>query len=100
MSLRRQSPPYRLTRVPGRIVWSRRDNIAVVPGSLINRRDQWQALANRLPRNGVLIVLPKSQPEQKRALLASASLLASKGHQIRVVSADEVERTNLSDFSS
>src|SRR5437764_46619 len=89
----RRDRPYNPTRVPTQIVHSRPDNLAVVPGSLINRRDQWQAMANRLPSNGVLIVLPKSQPAQIRALLASASLLASQGHQIRVVSADEVERT-------
>ena len=99
MSSSSRQLPYRLTRVPRRIVGSRRDNLAIVPGSLINRRDQWQALANRLPINGVLIVLPKSQPNQKRALLASASLLALKGHQIRVVSADEVERVKPEDSS-
>lgn len=91
--------PYQLTRVPRRIARSRPDNLAVVPGSLINRRDQWQALANRLPINGVLIVLPKSQPDQERALLASALLLALKGHQIRVVSAAEVERAEAEDSS-
>jgi len=48
-------------------------------------------MANRLPVNAIVIVLPASQPAQKRALLASASLLAAKGHQIRVVSAEEIK---------
>jgi hypothetical protein len=50
----------------------------------------WQSLANRLPTDAILIVLPAAGPAQRKALLASASLLAAKGHQIRVVSADKV----------
>jgi hypothetical protein len=82
--------PYRLARVPYSLRRARRDNVALVPGSLLGRRVDWQQMANRLPANAILIVLPSSLPPQKRALLASASILAGKGHQIRIVSDHEV----------
>jgi hypothetical protein len=81
---------YRLSPDPSRLRRSRPDNLALVPGSLLVQRPTWQRIANRLPVNAILIVLPSSQPAQRKALLASASLLAAKGHQIRVVSADKI----------
>jgi len=91
MRSRRPPSSYRLTDVPSVLRRSRYDNLALVPGNLIDQRTDWQRMANRLPANAILIVLPMSQPAQKRALLASASFLAAKGHQIRVVSAEEVK---------
>jgi hypothetical protein len=87
---RSSADSYRLSPVPTRLRRSRPDNLALVPGSLLLQRPTWQRIANRLPANAILIVLPSSQPEQRKALLASAALLAAKGHQIRVVSADKI----------
>jgi hypothetical protein len=84
------SNAYRLGLVPPTLRRVRRDNVTLIPGNLLARRMDWQRIANRLPANAILIVLPSSRPAQRRALLASASLLARKGHQIRVVSAEDL----------
>ena len=84
------SQAYRFRSPPKAVFRSRLDNIAIVPGKLLSAKASWQSAANRLPRNAILIVLPPVGLAQRQAMLVSASLLAAKGHQIRVVSADNV----------
>ena len=78
-------PPLPLRR-------ARLDNLALVPGSLLPQIAACQEMANELPANAVLIVLPAKCPLQKQALLRVAKLLAQEGHQIRIVSEQEVAR--------
>jgi hypothetical protein len=52
----------------------------------------WKKLADDLPYYGVLIVLPAKKPVLKQALLSVAKLLASEGHQVRVVPVEAVQR--------
>ena len=47
-------------------------------------------MANRLPKEAILIVLPTNNAVQKRTLLTVAKPLAQDGHQVRVVSSEEV----------
>jgi hypothetical protein len=63
----------------------RRVNLVVFPGSALPYKEDWQATANRLPANGVLIVLPSHGASQKESLLSLAKSLAVTGHQVRVV---------------
>jgi hypothetical protein len=69
------------------------DNLALLPGSELSRIARYQEMANELPDNGVLIVLPSKSPKQKRALLTVAKLLAQHGHQVRVISSERVTRS-------
>jgi hypothetical protein len=85
-----KNPPYRFCNAPKSIQRSRLDNVAIVPGNLLSEKASWQQAANRLPRNAILFVLPSAGSAQRQAMLSSASLLAAKGHQIRVVSAEDV----------
>lgn len=80
------SPP------PRRVRSARLDNLALVPGNLLPYREQWQAVANRLPKNAILIVLPMKPSTQKELLLTVARALAREGHQVRVLPADQVCR--------
>lgn len=84
-------PGYRLTHPPRAVLRARRDNLALVPGSLFPYIQNCQRVANRLPQGGVLIALPKNSPAQKRTLLSVANLLAQEGHQVRVMPAAELE---------
>ena len=68
------------------------DNLALVSGSMLPYIEQWQEMANELPRGGVLIVLPDGNVAQKSLLLAIAKLLARDGHQVRVVPETEMTR--------
>jgi hypothetical protein len=82
--------PYRLTRPPAPLRRARLDNLVLVPGDLLPYQDEWQAIANRLPRRAVLIVLPKDNPAQRQIMLSVAKTLSEAGHQVRVIPAAEV----------
>ncbi len=83
---------YRFTTPPESLRRAKLDNLALVPGNLLPQKELWQKVANTLPEGGALIVLPTDNPGQKQILLAVAKLLAQEGHQVRVISADEVAR--------
>ena len=84
---------YRITAPPAPLRLARRDNLALVPGSLLPLIKQCQEVANQLPRNAVLIVLPADNAIQRETLLKVAKLLAKEGHQVRVVPEAELART-------
>ena len=83
---------HRIARPPATLRRARLDNLALVPASLLPYKEQWQAVANRLPKDAVLIILPANNPAQKRSLLVVAKLLAREGHQVRVLPAEELRR--------
>jgi hypothetical protein len=60
------------------------DNVAVVPASLLPFREHWQAIANGLPRGGILIVLP-DHAKQQRVAQAVASQFRKRGQRVRVI---------------
>lgn len=81
-----------LSHPPARLKHARLDNLALLPGSMLSSIERYQALANELPDGGVLIVVPADNPKQKAALLVVAKLLSEQGHQVRVVTAEELTR--------
>jgi hypothetical protein len=82
----------RVHRPPPALRRARMDNLALVPGSMLPYIRNCQEIANRLPANGVLIVVPEDNPAQKETLLRVARLIAREGHQVRVLSAAELSR--------
>jgi len=79
-------------RPPMGVARRRANNLALMPGSTLPYKEAWQDMANELPIGSVLIVLPDGNAAQKMILLALAKLLASEGHQVRVVSEAEMPR--------
>lgn len=77
-------PPRGLRR-PG----IRLDNVALVPASLLPYKKQWQAIANGLSRNGVLIILPSSERRPWKALRTVASLLKNNGRQVTTLRSEQ-----------
>jgi hypothetical protein len=79
---------YRFSRPPK--VLRRRnvtlDNVALVPGSLLPFKSEYQEIANGLPRGGILIVLPH-ELKQRRAFEKTAVQLKQKGKRITTISA-------------
>ena len=55
MKNERFNQPPRARRRPG----VRCDNLVLVPGNVLAHMEQWQAMANTLPRGEVLIMLPE-----------------------------------------
>jgi hypothetical protein len=81
---------YRFITPPAPLRRAQLDNLAIVPGNLLPYKATWQEVANRLPREANLIVVSANYAVQKQTLLTVAKLLAQEGHQVRVVSWEEV----------
>ena len=81
---------YRMSSAPRILRRARPDNIALVPGNLPPMKGAWREVANRLPRRGVLIVLPEGNALQKETLLKLAKVFAADGHQVSVMNQKEL----------
>jgi hypothetical protein len=68
------------------------DNIALIPASLLPFKDQYQAIANHLPKGTVLLVLPRRKRAQRRLLVQLANRFAARGHQVATRTSEEVRR--------
>ena len=80
-------PPRGLTRRGTKL-----DNVVLVPASLLPFSAEWQAIASKLPRGDVLIVLP-SQAKQQRVARFVASHLTGKGKRVLLVNRQLQENT-------
>jgi hypothetical protein len=63
------------------------DNVALVPGSLLPFKSEYQEIANGLPKGGILIVLPQEQGSP-RVFKQTAAQLKNKGKRIATISAE------------
>ncbi len=83
---------YRFTRLSRMVRHAKKENVALVPGSLLSQKAIYQHIANTLPRGAVLIVLPSDSPLQKQAMLEVARQLGKQGLQVSVLPAAELTR--------
>jgi hypothetical protein len=81
------------TRPPRAVRHATKDNLALVPGSLLPHKVVYQHIANALPRGAVLIVLPADSPIQKQAMLTVAKQLGKQGLQVSVLPEAELTRS-------
>ncbi len=77
--------PYRLVRPPMAVRRARLDNIALVPASLLPCKGKYQAIANHLPKGGVLICQTAKKQRISRILLRVAQFLQEHGHFVRIL---------------
>ncbi len=77
--------PARLSAPPVPLRRATLDNLALVPGSLLPFKKEWQKLANQLPEGSTLVILPTSSTPQRKALEGTVSQLRGKGRPVRVV---------------
>jgi hypothetical protein len=77
--------PYHLGNPPRALRKAQLDNIALVPASLLSRKDKYQTITNNLPKGGVLICETAQKPQISRILLRVASFLREKGHMVRIL---------------
>jgi len=61
------------------------DNVALVPASLLPFKHEWQAIANELPKGGILVVLPSSR-KPHRIALETAENLKDRGQAVTILS--------------
>ena len=77
--------PYHISRPPRAVRKARLDNIALVPASLLPRKDKYQTIANNLPKGGVLICQTEKQQRIARILARVAKFLQENGHFVRTL---------------
>ena len=87
MSRRRPSAHPRWYRPPRSLRRSdvHLDNVAIVPAHLLPCKATYQAIANNLPRGGVLLVLPTADTPEKRLLQTAAQRLKAKGRHVTTI---------------
>lgn len=76
---------FRLSRPPRPLRTAQLDNLALVPGSVLASKCDWQARANALPPGTTLVVLPVAPGPQRATLEKVVVLLRAKGRRVAVV---------------
>ena len=80
--------PYRFTRPPRTLRRNvKLENVALVPGNLLPYKNQYQEIANALPKGGILIVLPQ-ELSSRRVFEKTAEQLKNQGRRIATISAE------------
>jgi len=78
--------PRALRRPPVRL-----DNLTLVPASLLPRKADYEALADRLPRGEVLLVLPPPGSPERVTLQRVAQLFRGKGRHVTVLTEERLD---------
>jgi hypothetical protein len=68
---------------------ARLDNVALVPASLLPFREQYQTIANAMPRGAVLICTPSSS-KALQLLEKVATNLRAEGYQVETLPASRL----------
>ncbi len=62
------------------------DNLTLVPASLLPFKDEWQRIANDLPKGSALFVVPDDDTPLRRRMRSVALHLRRRGRRISAVS--------------
>ncbi len=77
--------PYHIGQAPEAVRKARLDNIALVPASLLPLKETYQAIANNLPGQGVLICRTEKNERITRILERVAVFFRQRGHFVRAL---------------
>ena len=80
-------------RPPRHLRQARLDHLALVPRSALPYKAHWQQVAQDLPKDAVLIVLPTPTTPQYQVLERVARLLQADGHRVVAVGQDQLRTT-------
>ncbi len=84
--MKQMSLPYHIVEPPEAVKKARLDNIALVPASLLSRKDKYQTIANNLPGRGVLICETTNKKERITHVLERvATYFRQRGHFVRTL---------------
>jgi hypothetical protein len=75
------------------------DNVAVVPASLLPFKQQWQAVANGMPKGSVLLCSTTNR-RQRRILQQVSTHRQAKGHRVRTLPAEDFTPQPYSDLGA
>ncbi|MGE0545000.1 MAG: hypothetical protein AB7R89_33000 [Dehalococcoidia bacterium] len=66
------------------------DNLTLVPASLLPRKADYEAIADRLPRGEVLLVLPPADSPERTTMQRVAQLFRAKGRHVTVLTEERL----------
>ena len=66
------------------------DNLTLVPASLLPRKAEYEALADRLPRGEVLLVLPPLGSPERATVQRVAQLFRAKGRHVTILTEERL----------
>ncbi len=76
---------YIIIDPPKALKQARLENIALVPASLLTRKQKYQTITENLPRGGVLLCEAPQKPRIAKILARVGELLREKGHMVRIL---------------
>jgi hypothetical protein len=80
---------YRFIKPPRAIQHAKLDNLALVPANLLPFKDQYQHLANDLPKGEILIIFPTTDQKLKQAVEKVANQLKAAGQRVTTLPAHQ-----------
>jgi hypothetical protein len=86
MRLRSQRPPRSLRHPQVRL-----DHLTLVPARVLPQKARYEAIANRLPRGEVLLVLPPADSPERATMERVAQLFRAKGRHVTVLSEERLQ---------
>ncbi len=66
------------------------DNLTLVPASLLPRKADYEAIADRLPRGEVLLVLPPVGSPERATMERVAATFRAKGRRVTVLTEEQL----------
>jgi hypothetical protein len=69
----------------------RLDNLTLVPASVLPQKARYEAIANRLPRGEVLLVLPPADSPERATMERVAQLFRAKGRHVTVLTEERLQ---------
>ena len=84
---------YQFTKPPKAILKARRDNIAIVPASMLPMKETLQELINALPQGAVFLCHAEENTRQRKVLERVEETFRQQGHAVMNLSIGEVYKT-------
>ena len=81
---------YQFTKPPKALVKARRDNIAIVPASMLPFTKTIQDVLNNLPKGAVFLCHAKENTRQRKLLERVEAAFRQQGHMVMNLSMGEV----------
>jgi spermidine synthase len=83
--MKQQLFPYHIGRPPQALRKAKLDNIALVPASLLFRKEKYRTIANNLPGQGVLICQTEKKERLSHILEHVADFFRKNGRFVRIL---------------
>ena len=81
---------YRFTKPPKALLKARRDNIAIIPASMLPMKKTIQELINALPQRAVFLCHAAENTRQRKVLERVEEAFRQQGHAVKSMSIEQV----------